>query len=84
MKMKTVVKRLRTKHNNRSIAKWFAELDRLRGDRLFPNGRIQPIHHTESEKKRFFRLVDELSGMPDVGRRKRIKAALGRIAFGME
>jgi hypothetical protein len=40
--------------------------------------------HTEREKKRFFRLVDELSGTPDAARRRRIKAALGRIAFGME
>ena len=65
-------------------AEWFAELDRLRGDNLFPEGRNQPIHRgdIDAEKKRFFKLADQLSATSDHAKRKRIKEELARLAFG--
>jgi hypothetical protein len=63
-------------------AEWLAKLDRLRGEQLFPEGRNQPVLHTKRERKRFFKLADQLAETSDAVKRERIKRALGRIAFG--
>lgn len=57
-------------------AEWFAELDRLRGDNLSPEGRNQPILRgdIDTEKKRFFKLADQLSATSDPAQGKRLKA----------
>jgi hypothetical protein len=84
-KMKSgLAKQIRKKRRRNDIAKWFAELDRLRGDALFPEGRNQPIlrGNIDAEKKRFFKLADKLSATSDPAQRKRIKEALARMAFG--
>ena len=63
---------------------WFAELDRLRGDSLFPESRDQPIlcGNIDAEKKRFIKLADQLSATLDPAKRARIKENLARLAFG--
>jgi len=65
-------------------AKWFAELNRLRGDALFPEGRNQPTLRVniDAKKKRFFKLADQLSATSDPAKRKRIKEELARMTFG--
>ena len=75
-------KRARKRWRRKDIAEWFAELHRLSPCDIFPNGRNQPMLHTDSEKKRFFKFADQLSVSSDPAERERIKAALGRIAFG--
>ena len=75
-------KRTHKRWRRKDIAEWFAELHRLGPCDIFPDGRNQLMLHTESEKKRFFKLVDQLSVSSDPAQRERIKAALGRIAFG--
>jgi hypothetical protein len=72
------------KRRYRDPAEWFAELDRLRGDSLFPEGRNQPIlrGNIDAEKKRFSKLADQLGATSDPAKRKRIKEALARMTFG--
>ena len=67
-----------------SIAKWFAEFDRIRGGALFPEGRNQPILRgkVDAERKKFSKLADQLTANSNPAKRKRIKEALARIAFG--
>lgn len=79
-----VAKQIPKKRRYPDPAKWFAELDQLRGDPLFPEGRNQPIlrGNIYAEKKRFFKLADQLSAASDPAKRKRIKEALARMAFG--
>jgi hypothetical protein len=83
-KVNKVAKQIRKKRRRTDIAEWFAELDRLRGEPLFPEGRNQPIlrGNIEAEKKRFFKLADQLSATSDPANRKRIEANLARLAFG--
>jgi len=79
-----VAKQIRKKRRRLGIAEWFAELDRFRGETLFPEGLNQPIlrGNIDAEKKRFFKLADELSVTTSPDKRTRIKNALGHIAFG--
>ena len=79
-----VAKQIRKKRRRTDIAEWFAALDRLRGDSLFPEGWNQPIlrDSIEAEKKRFFKLADQLSATSDPAKRKRIKEELARMTFG--
>jgi hypothetical protein len=64
------------------ISKWFAQLHKLGECDLFPEGRNQPMLHTEREKRRFFKLADQLCEASAPDKRKKIKTALARIAFG--
>ena len=79
-----VAKQIPKKRRYPDPAEWFAELDRLRGDSLFPEGRNQPIlrGNIDAEKKRFFKLADQLSATLDPAKRKRIKGDLARLTFG--
>ena len=79
-----VAEQIRKKRRYPDPAEWFAELDRLRGEPLFPEGRNQPIlrGNIDAEKKRFFKLADQLSATSDLAKRKRIKKELARLAFG--
>jgi hypothetical protein len=79
-----VATQIRKKHLRTDVAKWFAELDRLRGDAFFPEGRNQPIlrGNIDVEKKRFFKLADRLIATSDPAKRKRIKEVLARMTFG--
>jgi hypothetical protein len=79
-----VAKQVRKKPRHRDPAEWFAELDRLRGDTLFPEGRNQPIllGNIDAEKKKFFKLADQLSATSNPAKRKRIKEELVRMVFG--
>jgi hypothetical protein len=83
-KVNKVTKQVRKKRRRTDVAEWFAELDRLRGETLFPEGRNQPIlrGNIDAGKKRFFKLADQLSATSDPAKRKRIKESLARIAFG--
>jgi hypothetical protein len=78
-----VAKQIRKKRRRTDIAEWFAELDRLRGDQLFPEGRNQPILRgsIDAEKKTFFKLADQLYATSDPAKRKRIKDKLARLIF---
>ena len=80
-----VAKQIRKKRGYPDLPEWFAELNRLRGDQLFPEGRNQPILrcNIDAEKKRFFKLADQLSATSDPAKRKRIKEELARLAFGV-
>ena len=79
-----VAKQIRKKRPRLGVAEWFAEIDRFRGETLFPDGRNQPMlrGNIDAEKKRFFKLADQLSLTTDPAERKRIMEALARIAFG--
>jgi hypothetical protein len=79
-----VAKQIPKRRRYADPADWFAELDRLRGDQLFPEGRNQPIlrGNVEAEKKRFFKLADQLRTASDPAKRKRIKESLARTIFG--
>ena len=81
---KAVAKQIRKKRRYPDPAEWLAELDRLRGDPLFPEGRNQPIlrGNIDAEKRRFFKLADQLCATSDPAKRKRIKESLARITFG--
>jgi hypothetical protein len=81
---KGVAERICKKRRRPDIAEWFAELDRLRADQLFPEGRNQPIlrGNIDAEKKSFFKLADQLSAASAPAERKRIKEELARLAFG--
>jgi hypothetical protein len=65
-------------------AEWLAELKRFGAGPLLPEGRNQPIlrGNIDAEKKRFFKLADQLSAASDPANRKRIKEELARLAFG--
>jgi hypothetical protein len=67
-----VAKQIPKKSRYPDPAEWFAELDRLRGDSLFPEGRNQPILQARRPIVRDFRAA----------KRKRIKEELARLAFG--
>jgi hypothetical protein len=79
-----IAKQIRKKRRYPDPAKWLAELDRLRGDSLFPEGRNQPIlrANIDAEKKKFYKLADQLSVTSDSARRKRIMEDPARLAFG--
>ena len=83
-KEKKVAKQIPKKRRYADPAEWFAELDRLRGDQLFPEGRNQPIlrGNIDADKKRFSKLADQLSTTSDLAKRKRIMEELARLAFG--
>ena len=77
-------KQIRKKRRYLDPAEWFAELDRLREGALFPESPNQPIlrGNIDAEKKRFFRLADQLGATSCPAERKLIKEALARMAFG--
>jgi len=79
-----VAKRIPKKRRYTDPAQWLAELKRFGEEPLLPEGRNQPILHdnVEAEKKRFFKLADQLSVTSDSAKRKRIKEELARLAFG--
>jgi hypothetical protein len=81
-KRKETAKRAPRNRRFSDPAKWLAHLRTFDADPLFPDGRNQPMIHTDAEKKRFFKLADQLTATSDHTKRERIKAALARIAFG--
>lgn len=83
---KATVRHIRRKRLRTDVAEWFAGLDRLRGDSLFQGGRNQSILRGKigAEKKRFFRLADQLAATSEPAKRKRIKENLARLAFGQK
>lgn len=81
-KGKATAKRARSKRRFSDPREWLARLKRFDADPLFPNGRNQPMIHTDSERKRFFKLADQLAATTGRAKRERIKAALARIVFG--
>jgi hypothetical protein len=82
-KKNKVAKRIPKKRRYPDPAEWFAELDRLRGETLFPEGRNQSIlrRNIDAEKKRFFKLADQMSAASHPARLKRIKEELARLVF---
>jgi hypothetical protein len=79
-----VTKLIRKKRRRPYVAEWLAKLDRLRREPLFPEGRNQPIlrGNIDAEKKRFFKLADQLCATSDPAKRKCLKEELARTAFG--
>jgi len=79
-----VAKQIPKKRQYPDPAEWLAELKRFGADPLFPEGRNQPIlrGNIDAEKKRFFKLADQLSAASDHAKRKRIKEVLARMTFG--
>jgi hypothetical protein len=73
-KKKGVAKQIRKKRPRPDVAEWFAKLDRLRGETLFPKGRNQPIlrGNINADKKRFSKVTDQLSATSGPTRRKQI------------
>jgi hypothetical protein len=59
-------------------------LKRFGAEPLLPEGRNQPIlrGNIDAEKKRFFKLADQLCAASDPAKQKRIKKELARLAFG--
>jgi hypothetical protein len=72
------------KHRYPDPAEWLAQLKRYCAEPLLPDGRSQPIlrGNIDAEKKRFFKLADQLSATSDPGKRMRLKEELARVAFG--
>jgi hypothetical protein len=83
-KEKRVAKQVPKERRYRDPADWLAELKRFGAEPLLPEGRNQPIlrGNIDAEKKRFFKLADQLSATSDLAKRKRIKEELARLAFG--
>ena len=79
-----VTQKIRKKCHRPEPEEWLANLDRLRGETLFPEGRNQPMlrGNIDADKRRFFKLADQLGGTSDPAKRKRIQERLARIAFG--
>ncbi len=79
-----VVKQIPKKHPYRDPAEWLAELKRFGAEPLLLEGRNQPIlrGNIDADKKRFFKLADQLSANSDPAKRKRVIESLARIAFG--
>jgi hypothetical protein len=79
-----IAKQIRKNRRRPDPAEWIAELHRFPADPLFPEGRNQPMlrGNINAEKKKFFKLADKLSVTSDPAKRKRIKGALARMAFG--
>ena len=72
--------RIRKKRSRPDPAEWIANLHRLCGDQLFPDGWNQPIRRgdIDAEEKRFFKLADKLCATSDPAKRKRITEKLAR------
>jgi len=83
-KKNKVADQIPKKRRYRDPAEWFAELDRLRGDALFPEGRNQPIlrGNIDAEKKKFFKLADQLCATSDPAKRKHTREELAHMTFG--
>jgi hypothetical protein len=78
-----VAKQIPKKRRYPDPAEWLAELKRFCAEPLLPEGRNQPILRgsIDAEKRRFFKLADQLSATLDRAQRKRIKEALAHMAF---
>jgi hypothetical protein len=82
-KVNKVAKQIPKERRYRDPAEWLAELKRFGAEPLLPEGRNQPIlrGNIDKEKKRLFKLADQLTATTDPAKRKRIKEELARLMF---